>query len=64
MDNNKRLKDEIKEVKKLIRYYKREIEEDANFQPRLEFLLERIPVLEKQLDELMKQYKKVTDWLI
>ena len=54
----KRPKDDIKELKKLIRVYKRELEEGAEFQPRFEFLLERIPVLESQLNELMKQYKK------
>jgi len=56
----KRLKDDIKELKYWIRVYKKELKEARKHEEwsAIDFMDDRIKSFEHRLDELMKQYKK------
>ena len=63
MDTNRRLKDDIKEIKYWIRVYKKELLEARKHEEwgAIEFMADRIESFQRRLDELMKLYKKETE---
>lgn len=60
MDTNKRLKDQIKEIKYWIRIYKKELKEAQKNEEwgAIEFMAERINQFQSRLDRLTSEYKK------
>lgn len=60
MDNDKRLKIRIKDVKRTIREYKKELDVARKCEEwgAVEFLCARLEQYNYELDKLMKEYKK------